>query len=102
MGTKTKFRPIGDHVVIKRDKAESRTPGGIVLPEVAQDRPKKGTVIAVGPGTIDTGLRIATQVEPGDRVVFAAYGGAAVELEGEKYVVIREVEILSILQEEKS
>lgn len=97
---KTTFRPIGDHVVIKRDKAESKTPGGIVLPEVAQDRPKKGTVIAVGPGTIDTGLRISPQVKPGDRVVFAAFGGGAVELNGEKYVVIREVEILSILETE--
>ncbi len=96
--TKMKFRPIGDHVVIRRDDAAGKTAGGIILPESAKKRPKLGTVIAVGPGGIDTGLRIPLQVEPGDRVLFPGYAGTEVELGDQRYAVVRENEILSILE----
>ena len=94
----TRFRPIREHVVIERGKAEAETPGGIVLPEGAKDKSMQGAVVAVGPGRAEKGRWVRLQVQSGDRVLFGADAGTEIELDGTKYVVMHEQEILSILQ----
>lgn len=98
METETKFRPIREHVVIKRDDAKSETAGGIVLPESAKDKSRQGAVVAVGPGRAEKGRWVRLQVQSGDRVLFGADAGTEVEIDDTKYVVMHEQEILSILQ----
>ena len=94
----TRFRPIREHVVIERDDAKSETAGGIVLPEGAKDKPRQGAVVAVGPGRAEKGQWVRLQVQSGDRVLFGADAGTEVEIDGTKYIVMHEQEILSILQ----
>jgi chaperonin GroES len=97
--TKAKVRPLNDKVLIKRLEAESKTAGGIVLPETAKEKPKRGRVIAVGDGKLlDTGERGKMQVKPHDEVLFTAYAGTEVKIDGEEYVIMDESDILAILE----
>lgn len=98
MTTKTRMRPIGDHIVVKPEDAEDTTPGGIVLPEAAKDKPTRGRVIAVGSGQLlRDGSRAKMEVEDGDTVVYSRYGGTEIEIEEQKYVVLREQDVLLVL-----
>jgi len=93
-----KVIPLGDKIVIKRLEAESRTAGGIFLPDSAQQRPQQGRVLSVGDGRLlADGERAACQVSEGDRVVFAAWGGAEIKVDGEDLLIMREEDILAIL-----
>jgi chaperonin GroES len=95
---KTKIRPLGEKVLLKRLEAEETTRGGIVLPDTAKEKPQKGKILAVGDGKLlDDGSRAAFQVKVGDTVLFASYGGTEVKVEGEEYVLMDESEILAIL-----
>jgi chaperonin GroES len=88
--------PLGDRVVLKRADAESRTKGGIVLPDTAKDKPQKGEVIAVGEGHIrDDGTRVPLSVKAGDDVIFNSYGGDEIKIGGEEYLLLRESDILA-------
>ena len=90
--------PIGDRIAVEVDKAEDTTPGGIVLPEMAKDKPQRGVVIAVGPGA--SGKDAAPMVlKVGDRVLFGRYAGAEVEVDGEQVVIMRECDVLARLGE---
>jgi chaperonin GroES len=91
------YTPIGNRVVIKRDDTAEITDGGIMLPDAAQEKPRMGTVLAVGPGSWDSGARAPMQCNVGDRVVIAPYTDT-VTLEGEDVVILREHEILSIIR----
>lgn len=92
------LKPIGDKVVIKPAKIEETTESGIVLPGSAQEKPQQGEVIAVGPGLYDqSGQRMALDVQVGDRVVYAKYGGTEVKLDEEELVILSEKDILVIL-----
>ena len=94
--TATRIVPLGDRVVLKRASAESRTKGGIVLPDTAKDKPQKGEVIAVGDGYIrDDGSRVPLTVKEGDDVIFSSYGGEEIRVGEEEYLLLRESDILA-------
>jgi chaperonin GroES len=90
--------PLGDHVIVERIEAEGKTKGGIVLPDSAKEKPREGLVIAVGEGRLtDDGQRIAVSVKPKDRVIFSSYAGTEVKFEGKDYLIVREDEILAVV-----
>lgn len=94
-----KFKPLGDRVLIERSKAQT-SKGGILLPDSAQEKPREGVVIAVGPGKTDEdGNKITLTVKPGDKVLFSSYSGTEVKNpEGEKeYLIMKEEDLLGIL-----
>lgn len=94
---KLKIRPLGDKVLVKRVEAEERTTGGIVLPDTAREKPKRGVVQAVGDGKLlETGKRSALQVKKGDEVLFTSYGGTEIKIDGQEYLILGEEDILAI------
>ncbi len=97
---KLKIRPLDDRVVVERFEAEERTRGGIVLPDSAREKPQQGKVIAVGPGKLleKTGERGQMSLKIGDSVFYGKYTGTEVEIEGEKYVILRESDVLAVQQ----
>ena len=95
----SKIRPVGDRVVVKPSQKEEDTKSGIVLPDTAKEKPQEGTIIAVGSGKLtDKGDRQPLEVKEGDRVLFAKYGGTEFKLDGEDLLVLRESDILAILE----
>ncbi len=94
-----KLKPLDDRVVVKPQEAEEITAGGIVLPEAAKEKPMMGKVISVGPGkTTDDGKRAKMSVKKNDVVLYGKYGGSEVEIDGKEYKILRESEILGILE----
>lgn len=94
-----KVKPLGDRLVVKPLEEEEVTPGGIVIPETAKEKPQKGEVLAVGPGgRDDSGKRIPMDVSVGDKVLFAKYGGTEIKLDGEKLMILRESDILGLIE----
>jgi chaperonin GroES len=94
-----KLRPLDDGVVIKQLEAEEKTAGGIILPEAAKEKPQIGKVVAVGPGKIlDNGQLAKMSVNKNDQVVYGKYSGHDVEIEGEKLIIIKESDILGIVE----
>jgi chaperonin GroES len=92
-------RPLHDRVLIKRLEEKEVVKGGIIIPDTAKEKPMEGEVIAVGPGKIqDDGKRSAMDVKPGDRILFGKYAGTEIKLDDEDYVIMREEEILAVLQ----
>lgn len=99
--SKVKFIPLEDRLLVKRADPEDKTPGGIIIPENAKDKPNEATVVAAGPGRMtETGARAEPHVKKGDRVMFGKYNGTEIEIEGEEYVVLREGDILGIIETE--
>jgi len=97
--TKMKVRPLGDKVLIKRLEAEDRTAGGIVLPDTAKEKPKRGRVIEVGDGKVlDTGERAKLQVKKNDEVLFTSYAGAEIKIGGEEFIIMDESDILAVIE----
>jgi len=97
--TKVKIRPLDDRVIIKPNEAEDRTANGIYLPEGAKEKPMMGKVVAVGPGKLnDDGSRTALSVNKGDTVVYGKYAGTEIDLNDEKHIIVRESELLGIVQ----
>ena len=93
-----KFRPLHDRVVVKRIEAEQKTAGGIIIPDTAKEKPQEGEVVAVGPGRLtEDGKRITPEVKKGDRILIGKYSGTDVKIEGTEYVILREDEVLGIL-----
>ena len=101
MTTKTKqsIVPLSDRVLIKRLEAGEKTKGGIILPDTAKEKPKEGTVVAVGPGKLlDNGTRAAMTVKTKDKVIFSSYAGTEVKIDGEDYMILGEDEILAVIE----
>jgi chaperonin GroES len=97
--TKLRIRPLGDKVLVKRIEAESMTAGGIVLPETAKEKPKRGRVQAVGDGKmLETGERSKLQVKKNDEVIFTTYAGHEIKIDGEEYLILDESDILAIVE----
>ena len=95
-----KIKPLGDRLVVKPLEMEEVTPSGIVLPETAKEKPQKGEVLSVGPGARDDeGKRVQMDVSVGDKGLFAKYGGTEIKLDSEKLLILRESDILAILEE---
>ena len=94
-----KIKPINDKVLVKRLEAESKTAGGIVLPDNAKEKPREGKVIAVGSGRLlKSGARSEFQVSEGDRVIFSSYAGTEVKVGGEEFLILGEDDILAIVK----
>ena len=94
-----KLRPLGDKILVKRVEAESKTKSGIVLPDTAKEKPKRGKVLAVGDGKLDDdGKRIPLDVAEGDEVLYSKYGGTEIKVEGEDLLVLRESDVLAKVQ----
>ena len=94
-----KLRPLDDRIVIKQSDAEEKTTGGILLPSIAKEKPQTGKIIATGPGKmLDSGKRSKMSVKKNDKVIYAKYIGSEVEINGEKFVVLRESDILGIIE----
>ena len=95
----TTITPLGDKVLIRRLEADEKTRGGIILPDTAKEKPREGTVIAVGSGKLlENGERAPFSVKPKDRVLFSSYSGTEVKLDGEDYLVLGEDEILAVIE----
>ena len=95
---KTKVKPLGENVLVRRLKAEEKTAGGIVLPDAAKEKPKEGVIIALGDGKLlDDGNRCEFTVKLKDRVLFSSYAGTEVKIDGDEYLLIAENDILAIL-----
>lgn len=92
------FRPLKDRVLIKRIDQEEKSPGGIIIPDTAKEKPVEGEVLAVGSGTRDDkGELHALDLKVGDRVLFGKWGGSEVKIDGEEYVIMKESDILGVL-----
>ena len=93
-----KFRPLHDRVLVKRVKEETKTAGGIIIPDTAQEKPSEGKVVAVGPGTRDdSGKMIALDVKKGDRVLFGKWGGTEITIDGQELLIMKESDIMGVL-----
>jgi len=103
MPTKTKariaVRPLHDKIIVRRDEAETQTASGIYLPESSKERPKTGTVEAVGDGKLntDTGERTPLTVKKGDQIIFSSYAGTELKLEGEELLIMSEDDVLAVI-----
>jgi len=96
MAKKIKIRPLDDRIVVEPLSAEETTAGGIVLPDAAQEKPQRGTVLAVGPGKLlDSGNRGELSVTVGDEVIYGKYGGSDIEVDGDEVKILRESDILA-------
>ena len=94
-----KLRPLDDRIVIKQSEAEEKTTGGIILPDSAKEKPQIGKVIAAGPGKLlDDGKRGQMSVKKNDKVLYAKYMGSDVEIDNEKYVILKESDVLGIIE----
>lgn len=93
---KQQLQPLGDRVVLKVIEREEITKGGLILPDTAKEKPQEGEVIAVGPGRLDdSGKRVALEVKPGDKVIFARYAGTEIKIDNQEVVILRESDILA-------
>ena len=94
-----KLKPLADRVIVKQTEAEEKTKSGIVLPDSAKEKPTKGKVIAVGPGKLDdNGKPMELSVRKGDTVFYGKYSGTDIEIDGEKLVIVRESDLLGVLE----
>ena len=94
-----KLRPLADRVIVKRLENETKTASGIVIPDNAAEKPDQGEVLAVGPGKLDdNGSRVAMSVKVGDRVLFGKYAGQTVKVDGEELLVMREEDIMGVVE----
>ena len=93
-----KFRPLHDRVVVKRVEEDTKTKGGIIIPETAQEKPMQGEIIAAGPGARDeSGKIVPLDVKAGDRILFGKWSGTEVKIDGTKYLIMKESDIMGIV-----
>ena len=94
-----KIRPLQDRVIVRRiEEKEERSAGGIIIPDTAKEKPQEGKVVAVGPGRRDDGKLIAPDVKAGDRVLFGKYSGSEIKIDGEEHLILREEDILGVVE----
>jgi chaperonin GroES len=94
----TKIRPLHDRVIVKRIEEEEKTKGGIIIPDTAKEKPQEGKVVAVGPGKDDDGKLIPPGVKAGDKILFGKYSGTEIKLDGEEHLIMREEDILGVIE----
>lgn len=94
------FRPLGDRVLVRRVEEESRTKGGILIPDSVKEKPQEGQVIAVGPGARDEdGKRVPMDVKAGDRILFGKWSGSEIKIDGEDLIIMKESDIMGIIEQ---
>ena len=91
-------KPLNDRVLVKRTESEAKSAGGIIIPDTAKEKPQEGEIVAVGPGKLDGGERVALSVKVGDKVLFGKYAGDEIKLNGEDHIILRESDILAIIE----
>jgi chaperonin GroES len=95
-----KIKPLHDRVVVRRIDEEERTPGGVIIPDTAKEKPMQGEVLAVGPGARDeSGKRITPDVSVGDTILFGKWSGTEVKIDGEELLIMKESDIMGIIEE---
>jgi chaperonin GroES len=95
---KLNIKPLGDKVIVKRVEAEAKTAGGIVLPDSAKEKPKRGIILAVGNGRVlDDGTRSQMQLKKNDQVLFTSYAGTEIKVDGEEYLIMDETDVLGVI-----
>ena len=94
-----KLRPLQDQILVQRGKEAEKTKGGIIIPDTAKEKPIEGKVIAAGKGKLsEEGKRIALEVKKGDKILFGQYSGTEVKIEGEEYLIMREDDVLGVIE----
>lgn len=93
-----KIKPLGDRVVVKVLESEEKTKSGIVIPDTAKEKPQEGKVVAVGSGEIVDGKKVPLEVKEGDKVIYSKYAGTEVKVDDEEYLILRQSDILAILE----
>jgi len=94
----TKIRPLQDRILVKRLEGETKTASGIIIPDTAKEKPAEGKVIAVGAGKFDDGKVRPVEVKVGDRILFGKYSGTEVKIDGEEHLILREEDILGVIE----
>jgi chaperonin GroES len=93
------IRPLGDRILVKRIQEEEKTKGGIIIPDTAKEKPQEGRVVAVGKGKVtEDGKLLSPDVKAGDKILFGKYAGSEVKIEGEEHLILREDDILGVLE----
>jgi chaperonin GroES len=94
------LRPLADHIVVKLVSTEEKTKGGLYLPDTAQEKPQEGEVVAVGSGRVlDNGQKLPLEVKVGDRIIFSKYSGSEITVDGEKFVIFSERDVLAVIDQ---
>ena len=95
-----KIKPLQDRLVIKRLEEEEKTKGGIIIPDSAKEKPQEGRVVAIGDGkTLESGQKAPLTVKPGDKILFGKYSGTEIKIDGEEHLILREDDVLAIVQD---
>jgi chaperonin GroES len=93
------IRPLNDRIIVRRVEEQEQMRGGLYIPDTAKEKPQEGEVLAVGNGKLlDNGQRIAIEIKPGDRILFGKYAGTEIKLDGEEYLILREDDVLGVVQ----
>ncbi len=96
------FRPLHDRVVVRRVEEDTKTPGGIIIPDTAQEKPSEGEIVSVGPGARDeSGARVEMDVKAGDRILFGKWSGTEIPLGGEELLIMKESDIMGVIELKK-
>ena len=95
----TMIKPLSDRVVVRAEEAEEMTSSGLYIPDSAKEKPQRGTVVSVGPGKVENGTKIEMTVKEGDTVLYGKYSGTEITLDSEEYLIMRESDILGIIDE---
>ena len=94
-----KLRPLNDRILVKRVEEETKTKGGIIIPDTAKEKPAEGKIVAVGVGALNNdGVRVPLEVKKADRILFWKYGGQEIKIEGEEYLIMSEQEVLCVIE----
>jgi len=91
------LKPLEDRIVVKANEEESTTSSGIVIPDTAKEKPQEGSVVAVGPGRFEDGVRVPLDVAVGDTVIYSKYGGTEVKVDGDEYLILSARDVLAIV-----
>ncbi|SRR6056297_2794991 len=94
---KSKIKPLSDRVLVQPEPAEEKTSSGIIIPDTAKEKPQEGKVVAAGPGKVENGTKIDMSVKEGDKVLYGKYSGTEITLDGDEYLIMREADILGII-----
>ncbi|MBI1238832.1 MAG: co-chaperone GroES [Alphaproteobacteria bacterium] len=97
------FRPLADRVVVKRVSEDTKTAGGIIIPDTVQEKPQEGEIVAVGPGARDEdGKRIAMELSVGDRILFGKWSGTEVKIDGQELLIMKESDVMGVIEGKKA
>ena len=93
-----KLKPLDDRIVVQASEGDQTTASGLVIPDTAKEKPQEGSVVAVGPGKFEDGVRVPMDVSVGDKVIYSKYGGTEVKVEGEEYLILSARDVLAVVQ----